>query len=65
MSETEYLDNLVKDERLVMIRLTEGRDISAVPVAHDGSAIIIKNVRTGNTSLIYKKAISVITPTGG
>jgi sRNA-binding regulator protein Hfq len=65
MSESEYLDDLIKKGQLVMIRLTEGRDISAMPVAYDDAAIIVKNVHTGNTSLIYKKAISVITPTTG
>jgi sRNA-binding regulator protein Hfq len=65
MNETKYLDELITKEQLVMIRLLEGRDISAVPIAHDQVAVIIKNIHSGNTSLIYKKAISVITPLGG
>lgn len=63
MNEQEYLDDLIHNGRQAMFRLSEGRDISAVPVAHDASVIIVKNVLTGNTSMIYKKAISIITPT--
>jgi sRNA-binding regulator protein Hfq len=65
MNEAEYLDDLITKGKQVMIRLMEGRDISAVPIAHDEAAVVIKNAHTGNTSLVYKKAISVITPTGG
>lgn len=67
MNEQEYLEDLIRNSRQALFRLSEGRDLSAVPIAHDAAVIIIKNVHTGNTSLIYKKAISVITPmpTGG
>jgi sRNA-binding regulator protein Hfq len=65
MNEKGYLDELISKGQQIMIRLNEGRDISAVPVAHDAEAIIIKNAHTGNTSMIYKKAVSVITPVGG
>lgn len=63
MNEQEYLDELIRGGRQAMFRLSEGRDISAVPVAHDEAVIIIKNALSGNTSMIYKKAISLITPT--
>lgn len=62
MNETAYLDELIQKGQTVMFRLAEGRDISAVPVAHDGIAIIVRNAHTGNTSLIYKRAVSVVTP---
>lgn len=62
MNETEYLEDLIKREQLVIFRLSEGRDISAVPIAQDEDAIIVKNKGTGCTSMIYKKSISVITP---
>jgi sRNA-binding regulator protein Hfq len=65
LCETEYLDDLIKREQQVTIRLSEGRDISAVLTGHDPSAVIARNARTGRTSLIYKRSISVITPAGG
>jgi sRNA-binding regulator protein Hfq len=60
-----YIDTIIRKGQPVMIRLLDGRDISAVPMAQDGEVLIIKNPSTGGTSMIYKKAISVITPLGG
>lgn len=65
MDETSYIDAIIKENMPVMIRLLEGRDISAVPIAQDRDVIIIRNANAKGTSMIYKKAISVITPTGG
>lgn len=65
MDGTTFLDTVIRKGQSVMIRLLDGRDISAVPIAQDGEALIIRNPSTGGTSLIYKKAISVITPLGG
>jgi sRNA-binding regulator protein Hfq len=65
MDETSYIDAIIRSRRPVMIRLLEGRDISAVPIAQDRDVIIISNNNEKDTSMIYKKAISVITPTGG
>jgi sRNA-binding regulator protein Hfq len=65
MNETSFIDNLVDKGQPVIIRLLEGKDIMAIPVAHDGETIIIKKNHSEETSMIYKRAISVITPAGG
>ena len=65
MNETTYINDMIKKRQLVVIRLMEGRDISAIPVSHDSEAIIVKRKNTNELSLIYKNAISVITPSGG
>ncbi len=61
MNGTQYIDNLITHGQEVTIRLCEGRDIQAVPIAQDADSIVISRI-TGETALIYKKAISVITP---
>lgn len=65
LTEADYLDDLIRRGQQVTIRLGEGRDISAVLAAHDRTAVVARNIRTGKTSLIYKKSISVIMPVGG
>lgn len=64
MNETAFIDRLIEKADPVMIRLLEGRDISAVPIAQDREAIIFKREHSDEKLLIYKRAISVITPLG-
>lgn len=61
MNETIFLDNMISQGQEATIRLCEGRDIQAVPVAQDNDCIIVRRP-SGEAALIYKKAISVITP---
>ncbi len=65
MDGISFIGIMIRKAQPVMIRLLDGRDISAVPVAQDNDVLIIRNPSTGGTSLIFKKAISVITPPGG
>lgn len=65
MNETEFIDDLINKGKPTVIRLLEGRDILALPIAQDADAIIVKREHSGETSIIYKRAISVITPSGG
>lgn len=62
MYETSFLDGLIARGQEVTIRLCEGRDIQAVPVAQDALSIVVRRP-SGDEALIFKKAISVITPT--
>ncbi len=61
MNGTTFLDNMISLNQEATIRLCEGRDIQAVPVAQDDDSIVVRRP-SGETALIYKKAISVITP---
>lgn len=61
MNGTMFLNDLIARGQEVTIRLCEGRDIQAVPVAQDADSIVVRRP-SGDTALIYKKAVSVITP---
>lgn len=65
MNGTSFLDSLISSGLPVTIRLTEGRDIQAVPVAQDADSILIRRDANGEVALVYKRAISLITPMGG
>lgn len=56
-----FIDNLIAHGQEAIIRLCEGRDIQAMPLAQDTDSVIVRRA-SGETALIYKKAISVITP---
>ena len=64
MDGTAFIDALISSKRAATFRLTEGRDIMAVPVAQDGESVVVRRGKSEELSLIYKKAISVITPSG-
>ena len=61
MNGTVFLENMITHGQECVFRLCEGRDIQAVPVAQDDDSIVVRRT-SGETALIYKKAISVITP---
>lgn len=65
MDEASFIGALISKGQPVAIRLMEGKDLYAIPIAHDTNAIIIKRNNSDEISLVYKKAISVITPAGG
>ncbi len=59
------LDGLIRKGLPVNFHLTEGRDILAIPVAHDANAIIVRGSGAGDHAILYKRAIAAITPSGG
>ncbi len=63
MVETVFLRELIVSQRPVMIRLTEGRDIAAVVLGQDSETLLVQRPQhVDERSLIYKRSISVITP---
>lgn len=65
MDEQTLLNELIRRGKPVNFRLLEARDIFAVPVAFDAESIIVEGNQPGEYALLYKRAISVITPSGG
>lgn len=65
MNGTLFLENLINRGIPATFRLLEAKDIQGVPVAQDDESIIVMRDGSVETTLIYKKAISVITPSGG
>ncbi len=62
MVETGFLRELIVTHRPVMIRLTEGRDIAAILLGQDGETVLVQRHKAEDRALIYKRSISVITP---
>ena len=65
MNESTFLDDLIARKQPIVVRLLEGRDILALPLGQDDTAIIVKRPNASECSVIYKRAISVITPMEG
>lgn len=65
MVEAALLREMIHDRRAVTIRLLEGRDIFAIVLSQDADTLLVQRPGTGERSLIYKRAVSVITPTEG
>ena len=63
MVEAGFLRELIVSHRPVMIRLTEGRDIFATLLGQDGETVLVQRHEAEDRALIYKRSISVITPT--
>lgn len=62
MAESAYIGDLIRDHQNVMIRLAEGRDIFGMILSQDAESVLVQRFRSMDRSMIYKRAISVITP---
>ena len=62
MGESAYIGDLIRDRQHVMIRLAEGRDIYGRILSQDTESVLVQRYHSLDHSIIYKRAISVITP---
>lgn len=62
MAESAYIGDLIRHRQNVMIRLSEGRDIFGMILSQDAESVLVQRYHSTDHSMIYKRAISVITP---